>query len=68
MVLMNLFAEHQWRCRHREPTYAHGRRGRRGEGGMYGASYMETYSTIWKIDSGNLPYDSGSLNQRSAMT
>ena len=28
MVLMNLFAEQQWRCRHREQTYAQGREGR----------------------------------------
>ena len=68
MVLMNLFAGQQWRCRHREQTCAHGRRGRGGEGGMYGASNMETYITVWKIDSGNLLYDSGNSNQRSAMT
>ena len=24
MVLMNLFAVQQWRCRHREQTYGHG--------------------------------------------
>ena len=32
LALMNLFAEQQWRCRRREPTYAHswGRGGRRG--------------------------------------
>ena len=29
MVLMNLFAEQQWRCRHREQTGEH-RGGRRG--------------------------------------
>ena len=27
MVLMNLFAGQQWRNRHREQTYGHGRRG-----------------------------------------
>ena len=32
LALMNLFAEQQWRCRRREPTYAHswGRGRRRG--------------------------------------
>ena len=30
-------------------TYGHGERG--GEGGMYGKSNMETYITIYKIDS-----------------
>ena len=29
MVLMNLFARQQWRCRHREQTYEHGAGGRR---------------------------------------
>ena len=49
MVLMNLFAGQQWRNRHREQTYGHGERG--GEGEMYGESNMETYITIYKIDS-----------------
>ena len=49
MVLMNLFARQQWRNRHREQTYGHGERG--GEGEMYGESNMETYITMWKIDS-----------------
>ena len=40
MVLMNLFAGQQWRDRHREETYGHGRVG--GEGAMYGESNMET--------------------------
>ena len=30
MVLMNLFAQQQWRCRHREQTYGHRVVGRRG--------------------------------------
>ena len=34
MVLNNLFAEQQWRNRHREQTYGHGEKG--GEGEMYG--------------------------------
>ena len=35
---------------------------------MYGASNMETYITICKIDSGSLPCDSGNSNQGSVMT
>ena len=48
MVLKNLFTGQQWRNRHREQTYGHGKRG--GEGEMYGKSNMETYITICKID------------------
>ena len=44
MAVMNLFAGQQWRNRHREQTYGHGR-------GEYGKSNMETYNTICKIDS-----------------
>ena len=43
-------------------------RGEGGERGACGASNMETYTTVWKIGSGNLPYDSGNSHQRSAMT
>ena len=49
MVLKNLFTGQQWRNRHREQTYGHGDRG--GEGEMYGNNNMETYITIYKIDS-----------------
>ena len=49
MVLKNLFAKQQWRCRHREQTYGHGEGG--GEGEMSRESNMETYITICKIDS-----------------
>ena len=49
MVLMNVFAWREWRCRSREWTYGQGERGREGE--MYGKSNMETYITICKIDS-----------------
>ena len=49
MVLKNLFTGQQWRNRHREQTYEHGER--RGEGEMYGKSNMDTYITIYKIDS-----------------
>ena len=48
-ILKNLFAGQQWRNRHREETYGHGKRG--GEGEMYRKSNMETYITICKIDS-----------------
>ena len=34
MVLNNLFAEQQWRNRHRDQTYGQGEKG--GEGEMYG--------------------------------
>ena len=37
MILMNLFAGQQWRCRQREQTYGHGG-DRKGEGGMNGES------------------------------
>ena len=49
VVLKNLFTGQQWRNRHREQTYGHGKRG--GEGEMYGKSNMETYIAICKIDS-----------------
>ena len=49
MVLKNLFAGQQWRNRHRAQTYGHGERG--GEGEIYGERNMETYITIYKIDS-----------------
>ena len=49
MVVMNIFAEQQWRHRHREQTYGHRERG--GDGEMYGKSNMETYITICKRDS-----------------
>ena len=34
IVLMNLFAGQQWRCRHREQTYGHGRVGRKERVGL----------------------------------
>ena len=49
MVLKNLFPGQQWRKRHIEQTYGHGGRG--GEGEMYGKNNMETYITVFKIDS-----------------
>ena len=47
---MKLSAGQQWRQRHRGQIYGHGR-GEAGEGGMYGESNMETYMTMYKIDS-----------------
>ena len=49
MVWENLFSGQQWRIRHREQTYGHRERG--GESEMYGEGKMETYTTIYKIDS-----------------
>ena len=49
MVLMNLFAGHQWRNRHREQTYGHGG-GEEREGEMHRESNMVTYNTICRID------------------
>ena len=49
MVLKNLFAGQQCRNRHREQNYGHGKRG--GDSEMYGRNNMETYITIFKIDS-----------------
>ena len=36
VLIMNLFAGHQWKNCHREETYGHGERG--GDGEMYGES------------------------------
>ena len=44
-----VFTGQQWRKRHRE--WSNGHRERGGEGEMYGKSNMETYITIYKIDS-----------------
>ena len=49
MVQKNLFTGQQWRNWHREQTYGHGERG--GEGEMYGMSNMETYISIYNINS-----------------
>ena len=56
MVLMNLFAGQQWRCRHWEQNCGHGGG---AEGGANTESSLETY-TLWYIKwiaSGNLLYD-----------
>ena len=49
MVLKNLFTGQQWRNRHRKQTYGYGERG--GACELYGKSNMETYITIYTIDS-----------------
>ena len=48
-VLMNLFAEQQWRHRQKTDLWTQLVE-QEGEGGMYGESNMETYITICKID------------------
>ena len=60
MVLMNLSAGRQWRCRHGEQTCGHGQE-EEGESGMNGDSCMEAYTvpSVKQIASGNLLYDSG---------
>ena len=47
MILMNLFAGQQWRCRHREQTRRHGAEGESGTNGEY---HGNIYITIYKID------------------
>ena len=49
MVLINLFSRQQWRNRNREQTYGHRELEAKDE--MYGESNMETYITIYKIES-----------------
>ena len=49
VILVFLFAGHQWRCRHREQTW--GRGGEGGEDGMNGERSMETDTLICEIDS-----------------
>ena len=51
MVLMNLFLGQQWRNRHREQIYGHRRMGRRRGREMCWDSNMESYNSIYKIDS-----------------
>ena len=49
VLIMNLFAGHQWKSSHRGQTYGHEER--RGDSETYRESNMETYMTICKIDS-----------------
>ena len=53
MVLMNLFAQQQWRCRHREQTHGHSGG---GEGGTNWESNIETCTLpcVKSTASGNL--------------
>ena len=64
MVLTNLFAEQQWRCRHREQLMDKGG-GEQGEGEMNGNSSMDAYTLtrVKQAANGNLLYDSGNSNQ-----
>ena len=57
MILKNVFTWPQWRYRHREYTYGHGERGRKGK--IYGESNMETYITICEIDKKITPSPQG---------
>ena len=50
MVLMNLFAVQQWRCRHREQTYGHGGRGRREKVGQMERVTWKHIHNMAKID------------------
>ena len=73
MILMKLFAGQQWRHRHREETSGHGSGqgwGEEGEGGMYGESNMETYTSLYvkQIANRDLLYDSGNPNGSSVTT
>ena len=49
MVLMNLFAEQQWRHRHREETFGHSGRSRGWDD--LREQYCNIYINICKIDS-----------------
>ena len=59
MILMNLFAGQQWKCRHREWTWRHSGG---GEDGINRESSMETCALPYVkwIASGNSLYDVGS--------
>ena len=69
MVLMNLFAGREWRCRHREQTYGSGveERGKR-EGDRWREQHGNVHTTTCQIASGDLLYDSGNSNQSSVTT
>ena len=51
MVLMNLFAGQQWRCRHGGQTYGHGPGGERREWDEWRELHGSIYTTICKTDS-----------------
>ena len=48
IVLMNLFGGHQWRCRHREQTYGHGR-GKEWVGQMEAVAWKHIHC-VCKVD------------------
>ena len=49
MVLMNLFTGQQWRRRHREQTYGHGRRGTGKERDEWREKCGTVYTAVCKI-------------------
>ena len=51
MTLIKIFTGQQWRHRYREQTYGHMGSGKVGKGEMYGYRNMETYNSLYKIDS-----------------
>ena len=57
---MNLFAEQQWRHRHREKTYGHALAGRKERVGcMERVTWKHTLPFVKQIANGSLLYDSG---------
>ena len=66
MVLMNLFARQQWRNRHREPTYGHGKR--EGEVRCMGRVWKFILPYVKWIANGNLLYVSGNSNRDPVST
>ena len=66
---MNLFAEQQWRHRHREKTYGHALAGRKERVTfMERITWKRTVLYVKYIANGNLLYDSGSSNRGSLTT
>ena len=67
MVLMNLFAGEQWKCRPREQTCGH-RVGKERVGQMERGAWKHTLPYVKQLANGNLLYDSGNSNQGSVTT
>ena len=66
MVLMKVFAGHQWR--HREQTYGHSVGRKERVGCMERVIWKHTLLYVKWIASGNLLYDSGNSKQGSVTT
>ena len=64
IVLKNLFTDQQWRNRHREQTYGHGKRVRC----MERVTWKLTLPYVKCIANGNLLYGSGNTNRGSVST